>query len=462
MARGSSSLKWSGFDARNGFSTGGGFSDLFSQPSYRRGAVQGYLERMGDEYAGHYNSAGRAYQDISAHSYHFAVMYNGVKAMHDGASASTPTAAAVIALVNDALAAEGRPPLAFSTLGSTPWGIEDSRIPPVAPIWAATRLGSRQGRAGIRPLGSAHRSGDLAQNVGTDGSEPHRTTESPFERLEDVSPCSGNIVTPRALLLGIVGGILVNAANMYLDLKTGFTFTANILGSLIGFAVFNSWGKASGAPFGPHENNIVQTVATAAGGMSSVFVSVILGMYQLGILSTSSTDFLKLVSMTAAGGYFGLFSIAGLRAFLIDYMARPLNLVLPTSLATAGTIRDTQPRALVGRSPAMNDTGMRIHPNVMFSFFGGSTLACYRRLDQQERSSEKPHGENLQITARMWAIPLAIIVILACWVTKMEFGMSVVETTLALLLAFVMSMVTIQATGATDKWTYRYAKQSNK
>ncbi|RYP05868.1 hypothetical protein DL764_003511 [Monosporascus ibericus] len=649
-----------GFDARSGFSTGGGFSDLFSQPSYQRGAVRGYLERLGDEYAGLYNPAGRAYPDvnqlhdsklaapdygrlsrnktnaclhqISAQSYHFAVMYNGVKTMQDGTSASTPTVAAVIALVNDALAAEGRPPLGFlnpwiyskgyrgltdvtrgSNLGCNTTGF------PAGEGWdPATGFGTpwfpklrelamqrrfRPGTTAAESRGDSPelRSGDSPQNVGTDGSEPDRTAESPFKRLEDVSPCNGNIVTPRAVLLGIVCGILVNAANMYLGLKTGFTFTANILGSLIGFAVFNSWGKTSGAPFGPHENNIVQTVATAAGGMSSVFVSVIPAMYQLGLLSTPSTDFLKLVSMVAAGGYFGLFSIAG--PFLIDHMARPLNLVFPTSFATAITSRDTHSAAagahrarkqirltlvaffasmgltvvsqyavgilwdwhifswlhqlgvapsfsihaeswgwVVEWSPAMIGTGMMIHPNVAFSFFGGSTLAwgiigpylvsqgvafgrrvstdlqwldlksyvsmspdfanathpsarywllwpgvactlvvafmelacqwrgfwacasscisstyrpsfkthSYRRLDQQEQSGEKPHGENLQITARMWAIPLAIVVILACWVTKMEFGMSVVETILALLLAFVMSMVTIQATGATD------------
>lgn len=57
------------FDGRNGFSTGGGFSDLFPQPEYQREAVRGYLERLGDGYAGLYNQTGRAYPDVSKPPY---------------------------------------------------------------------------------------------------------------------------------------------------------------------------------------------------------------------------------------------------------------------------------------------------------------------------------------------------------------------------------------------------------
>lgn len=61
-----------------------------------------------------------------------------------------------------------------------------------------------------------------------------------------------------------------------------------------------------GGSFGPQENNIVQTAATAAGGMSSVFVSAIPAMYQLNLLTTPSKDFFRIVMLTAIGGYFGL------------------------------------------------------------------------------------------------------------------------------------------------------------
>jgi uncharacterized oligopeptide transporter (OPT) family protein len=61
-----------------------------------------------------------------------------------------------------------------------------------------------------------------------------------------------------------------------------------------------------GGSFGPRENNIVQTTATAAGGMSNVFVSAFPAMYQLGLLDTPQKDLWRITTLTAVGGYFGL------------------------------------------------------------------------------------------------------------------------------------------------------------
>ncbi|GAB1312553.1 hypothetical protein MFIFM68171_02763 [Madurella fahalii] len=102
------------FDARTDYASGGGFSDLFEQPAYQKEAVRRYLDKLGqDKFAGLYNASGRAFPDVAAMGYHFIVMWNGSAHMQDGTSASAPTVAAVIALINDALAAEGRPPLGF-------------------------------------------------------------------------------------------------------------------------------------------------------------------------------------------------------------------------------------------------------------------------------------------------------------------------------------------------------------
>lgn len=62
-----------------------------------------------------------------------------------------------------------------------------------------------------------------------------------------------------------------------------------------------------GGNFGPRENNIVQSTAIAAGGMSNVFTSAFPAMYQLGLLTSPAEDFWRLVTLTAVGGYFGLF-----------------------------------------------------------------------------------------------------------------------------------------------------------
>ena len=94
-----------------------------------------------------------------------------------------------------------------------------------------------------------------------------------------------------------------------------------------------------GGSFGPRENNIVQTAATASGGLASVFISGIPALYQLNLLKTPQEDFWRLVSLTIVGGYFGFFFATPLRKFFIIYVARELRLIFPTPSATAMTIR---------------------------------------------------------------------------------------------------------------------------
>ncbi|KAG5983724.1 hypothetical protein E4U54_006211, partial [Claviceps lovelessii] len=179
---------------------------------------------------------------------------------------------------------------------------------------------------------------------GTDGtnapmaSDPAQWTEkfAPFPEMKPPDEDAA-LVTFRAVLVGILCGALVNGSNIYLGLKTGWTSSANLLGSVVGFTVLR---KSSHAPLGPHENNIVQTVATASAGLSNAFVSAIPATYQLGLLSSPSADLVRILLLTAAGGYFGLLSVVPLRKFLIEKQAaRDLNLVFPSSTVTALTIR---------------------------------------------------------------------------------------------------------------------------
>ena len=49
-----------------GYSSGGGFSNYFPQPSYQVDVVQSYIKSLGNEYAGLYNTSGRGYPDVAA------------------------------------------------------------------------------------------------------------------------------------------------------------------------------------------------------------------------------------------------------------------------------------------------------------------------------------------------------------------------------------------------------------
>ncbi|KAE8445914.1 hypothetical protein EG329_012693 [Mollisiaceae sp. DMI_Dod_QoI] len=101
------------YDARNGYASGGGFSQYFSQPAYQADVVDDYVDSLNGTFAGLYNPKGRAYPDIAAQGYRFVTIWNGTVHPLDGTSAATPTAAAVFALVNDALIAQGKPPMGF-------------------------------------------------------------------------------------------------------------------------------------------------------------------------------------------------------------------------------------------------------------------------------------------------------------------------------------------------------------
>ena len=103
------------FDSRNGFSSGGGFSNYFPRPTYQNDndVVKNYISSLGGEFDGLYNKAGRGYPDIAAQGQRFVTIWNGTVFILDGTSASTPTASAILALVNDALIAAGKPALGF-------------------------------------------------------------------------------------------------------------------------------------------------------------------------------------------------------------------------------------------------------------------------------------------------------------------------------------------------------------
>ncbi|TVY57900.1 Tripeptidyl-peptidase sed3, partial [Lachnellula suecica] len=97
----------------NGFVSGGGFSKYFPMPDYQIPTVPNYITSLGNQFDGLYNKSGRGYPDIAAQGYRYLTIWNGTTRSLDGTSASTPTAAAIFALVNDALIAAGRPPMGW-------------------------------------------------------------------------------------------------------------------------------------------------------------------------------------------------------------------------------------------------------------------------------------------------------------------------------------------------------------
>ncbi|THU92986.1 subtilisin-like protein [Dendrothele bispora CBS 962.96] len=93
--------------------SGGGFSNHFARPSYQNTAVTGFLNALGNTNAGLFNTTGRAYPDVAAQGSGFQVVVGGRVTSVGGTSASSPTVAGVIALVNDFRISNGKAPLGF-------------------------------------------------------------------------------------------------------------------------------------------------------------------------------------------------------------------------------------------------------------------------------------------------------------------------------------------------------------
>src|SRR5215470_12360605 len=72
-------------------------------------------------------------------------------------------------------------------------------------------------------------------------------------------------LTIRGLILGALITTIFTAANVYLGLKVGLTFASSIPAAVISMAILSAVKDSSIL-----ENNIVQTVASAAGTISSL------------------------------------------------------------------------------------------------------------------------------------------------------------------------------------------------
>ena len=94
--------------------SGGGFSNLFARPSYQNEVVEKYL-KSGPHIppTSYFNPNGRGYPDISAVCHDFWI----VRSMHveteSGTSASTPTVAGIISLLNDVRLQNNKSALGF-------------------------------------------------------------------------------------------------------------------------------------------------------------------------------------------------------------------------------------------------------------------------------------------------------------------------------------------------------------
>ena len=118
-------------------------------------------------------------------------------------------------------------------------------------------------------------------------------------------------LTIRSIVLGGILTLVFTAANVYLGLKVGLTFATSIPAAVISMAVLRWFSNSTIL-----ENNIVQTVASAAGTLAAI-IFVLPGLVMIGYWQ--GFPFLTTTAITMLGGILGvLFSVPLRRAMVVD------------------------------------------------------------------------------------------------------------------------------------------------
>jgi putative OPT family oligopeptide transporter len=122
-------------------------------------------------------------------------------------------------------------------------------------------------------------------------------------------------LTLRGLILGAVLTVVFTAANVYFGLKAGLTFSTSIPAVVISMALLRWLGNATA-----QENNIVQTVASTAGTLSSI-IFVLPGFIMIGWWT--GFPYWQSVAICALGGVLGVMYSIPLRRALVTQSDLP-------------------------------------------------------------------------------------------------------------------------------------------
>jgi putative OPT family oligopeptide transporter len=152
-------------------------------------------------------------------------------------------------------------------------------------------------------------------------------------------------LTVRGLIIGIVITLVFTAANVFFGLKAGLTFATSIPAAVISMAILRAMKNAT-----MQENNIVQTVASAAGTLSSI-IFVLPGLIIVGWWN--GFPFWMSFGICAAGGILGVMYTIPLRRALVT----DSDLPYPEGVACAEVLKVGSGEAVVASDSAAVEGG---------------------------------------------------------------------------------------------------------
>src|SRR5437870_11656330 len=122
-------------------------------------------------------------------------------------------------------------------------------------------------------------------------------------------------LTVRGLIVGVIITLVFTAANVYFGLKAGLTFSTSIPAAVISMAILRGFRDAT-----VQENNIVQTVASAAGMLSSI-IFLLPGLIMIGYWT--GFPFWISFAICALGGILGVWYSSPLRPAFVTRSVLP-------------------------------------------------------------------------------------------------------------------------------------------
>src|SRR5213078_2948918 len=183
-------------------------------------------------------------------------------------------------------------------------------------------------------------------------------------------------LTARALILGVLLGLIFSASSVYLALKIGLTVSSSIPIAVLSITIFRWLGRTSIL-----ENNIVQTTGSASDSVAAGVVFTIPAILLMGY----DLDISRVAILATAGGLMGILMMIPLRRALI--VKEHDTLIYPEGTACAEVLIAGEERGLqakrvfqafgVGFVYKFLQAGLKFWPDVpgkALGFYPGAAL----------------------------------------------------------------------------------------
>lgn len=158
--------------------------------------------------------------------------------------------------------------------------------------------------------------------------------------------------TLRAIVLGVVLGLIFGIGNAYLGLKVGTTVSASIPAAVLSMAILRTFFRQPSIL----ENNLVQTIASVGEGLAGGVIFTVPALFMLGDQPAPSRIFI----LSALGGILGVLFMIPMRRYII--VKEHGKLPFPEGTACAEILK----------------SGESKEPRALMAFIGIATGAIYK------------------------------------------------------------------------------------